>query len=293
MRDIETEGARTSRPRSGPAPMTGWAAGPVAITGAGGHVGTHVGARLAALPNEVRALGRGADLAAAFRDSAAVIHLAGTLRPAGGESYEAANVETVRRTLAALDGSAVRRVVLLSYVGADPGSRNEYLRTKGEAERLLERCGREAAILRSTFVFGPPGDAGPSAAPFISRGGRPVPVIGSGRQRYAPVYVEDVAEALVRFALDPRARAGTYAIAGPETMTIDAFVNALSGADVRKRHLGRRVARSLAHVVPGLTPAMVDVLAADSLPDGPLAADALGLELHALTDVYARRETPP
>lgn len=63
----------------------------------------------------------------------------------------------------------------------------------------------------------------------------------------------------------------------------------LSGADVKERHLTPRLARALAHVAPSLTPAMVDVLSADSLPDRPLAADALGLHIlaHAMEFHYA------
>ncbi len=265
-----------------------WRTGPVVVTGASGHVGRFVRARLAGLPNEVRPVGRDDDPAAALADAAAVVHLAGTLQPLRGNSYEEANVATVRRTLATLAGSTVERVVLLSYVGADAGSGNDYLRTKGEAEGLVRGCGREAAVLRATFIFGPPDDPGPSAVPFIASGGRAVAVVGDGRQRYAPVHVDDVAEALVRLALDPAAPTGTLAIAGPEEVTADGFVETLSGGDARERHLRRPLARALSHLSPRLTPAMVDILASDSLADrSPPAADALGLRLRSLAGTYA------
>lgn len=74
--------------------MISWLTGPIAITGADGHVGTFLRARLRATPNEVRPLSRSDDLAAALGDADAVIHLAGTLNPRGEDSYEDANVET-------------------------------------------------------------------------------------------------------------------------------------------------------------------------------------------------------
>src|SRR5262245_21313006 len=111
--------------------------GPVAITGASGHVGGFLSRRLAELPNEVRALGRRDELVEALRDAAAIVHLAGTLQPLKGNSYEQANVESVRKTIEALAGSSVRRIAFLSYVGADPAFPNDYLRTKGEAESLV------------------------------------------------------------------------------------------------------------------------------------------------------------
>jgi NADH dehydrogenase len=265
-----------------------WLQGPVAVIGANGHVGTFVQARLTSISNDVRPLGRDEDLAVAFVEADAVVHLAGTLQAIDGNTYENANVETVRRTIAALNGSSVKRVVFLSYVGADPGSRNDYLRTKGEAERLLAQCGLEVVVLRSTFIVGPPDNPGPSAIPLISRDSKPVSVIGTGRQRYAPVYVEDVADAVVRCALDPTIRPGTYSLAGPDTFTVDELADTLSGENVTERHLGPRLARALAHVMPSLTPTMVDVLAADSLPEAglPLAADVLGQDSRHIATVY-------
>ena len=165
--------------------------GPIAVTGASGHVGTAVQRRLASEPNEVRPLGRDADLAQAFRDADAVVHLAGTLAPAKGDSYETANQGTAKAVAAALPGSSVRRMVDLSYATADPASSNAYLRAKGQGELALAETGVPLVVLRATMIFGPPGDPGPSFAPFLSKGGKPVAVIGRGDQRIAPVFVDE------------------------------------------------------------------------------------------------------
>src|SRR5262245_45337647 len=260
--------------------------GPVAVTGASGHVGGVFSRRLAELPNEVRALGRRDNLFNAVRDADAVVHLAGTLQPLKGNTYEQANVETVRRTVEALAGSSVKRIAFLSYVGADPASPNDYLRTKGEAESFVAGSGREAVVIRSTFIYGPPDDPGPSTAPFIAQGRKAVSVLGSGAQRYAPVFVGDVANVLVEAALDPSTPTGTFAFAGPDVLTVDEFVRVLNARTVKERHLRGLPARVLGHVLPTLTPALVEVMAADSLPDTILAADAFSLDLHSIRDVY-------
>jgi hypothetical protein len=137
-----------------------------------------------------------------------------------------------------------------------------------------------------TFIFGPPDDRGPSAAPFLAENGRAVSVIGSGEQLWAAVFVGDVADALSRAALDPAAPTGTFALAGPEALTVDAFIDAINHHHVRKRHLRRLVARGLACCLPTLTESMVDVLAADSLADGPLITDVLGLERRRVGHVH-------
>jgi NADH dehydrogenase len=261
--------------------------GPIVITGASGHVGTALRQRLEREPNEVRAPGRDDDLAAAIRGAEAVVHLAGTLAPARGDSYDAANLETARAVAAAVEHAAVQRIVDLSYVDADPRSPNAYLRAKGEAERALADTGVALTTLRCPWIFGPPGDPGPSFAPFLAHGGRPVTVIGRGDQRMAPVFVTDVAEALTRAALDPEAPTGTFALAGPQELTLDEMIGLLDGAGVRERHVPPSVARLLAHLSRQLNPTLVEVLLADSLPHDPPAAPALGLELRSPQSVYA------
>jgi len=260
--------------------------GPIVITGSSGHVGGFLSRRLAELPNEVRPLGRRDNLVTAVRDADAVVHLAGTLQPLKGNTYEQANVETARKTVEALAGSSVKRVGLLSYVGADPASSNDYLRTKGEAESLVAGAGREAVVIRSTFIYGPPDNPGPSTAPFLARGGKAVSVVGSGAQRYAPVFVGDVAEVLVRATLDSSAPTGAFALAGPDVLTVDEFVQVVNGGGVKERHLQGRLARVLAHLLPSLTPALVEVLASESLPDTTLASEVFGVDVRSIRGIY-------
>src|SRR5215813_85318 len=266
--------------------MGAFLSGPVAVTGASGHVGGFLTRRLAEQPNELRPLGRHDDVVSALRDADAVVHLAGTLQPLKGNTYEQANVDTVRRTIDAVEGSSVARIVFLSYVGADPGSSNDYLRTKGEAESLVAASGREAVVIRATFIYGPPDNPGPSTAPFIAHGRKAISVIGSGRQRYAPVFVGDVAEVLARATLDPSASTGTFALAGPDVLTVDEFVQVVNGGVVKERHLHGLLARLAAHALPTLTPTLVDVMATDSLPDTTPASDVFGVNARSIRDVY-------
>src|SRR5262249_25266252 len=109
----------------------------IAVTGASGQVGTLVCRRLAEKQTEVLALNHGDDWAGAIAKCEAVIHLAGTLLPKGRNSYDSANVQTTATVAAAARDSHVRRLVFLSYVGADTGSPNAYLRSKALAEASL------------------------------------------------------------------------------------------------------------------------------------------------------------
>jgi NADH dehydrogenase len=267
-----------------------WIGGPIAITGASGQVGMALQKRLSDLGNEVRALDRGDDLRRAFRRADAVVHLAGGLSVRPPDTYETANLDTVRATVDALDGSGVRRVVFLSFITADPASDNAYLRAKGQAEELLADSGQVAIVFRTDHIYGDPGEPGPTASEFLSNGGRAVSVLGDGTQELTPIYKLDVVEAIVRAALDPSAPTGTFELAGPRTMSLDAFAQELNGHRARLSHTPAWMARGLAHMVPALTPTLVDVMLRDAVPttDPQTTAAAFGITLREVKDVWGR-----
>ena len=261
--------------------------GPIVLTGATGHVGVALRRRLAAGRNEIRALTRWDAYAPAFRDAEAVVHLAGTLRPGRQSTYEQANRATVEQTVAAVAGSAVERVVFLSYVGADPHSQNAYLRAKGEAEELLYRSGRDCVVFRCTHIFGPADEPGPTVAALMARRGHSVWVLGDGSQRVAPVYREDVVDAIVA-ALDPSTYHGRFDLPGPEEMTMDNLVRTVNADAIRPRHLPPRIARRLSRAA-GATPELVEIMSADSLGEQRRVDRAFGLERRGVSAVYTPR----
>jgi uncharacterized protein YbjT (DUF2867 family) len=279
---------------------------PVVVTGASGGIGGVLVPMLAER-GEVRALIRSpagaeplraagakvavadlaqtATVATAMEGAHTVIHLAGGPNLPDQQAYEAVNLGTVRDALETAGEAEVTRFLLLSYPGASSDSPNPYLRSKGLAEEAVRSSGLQHLILRSTHVYGPRQawlDAMREAA------SRPVAaaVVGTGRQRLAPTYVEDVARALV--AGDDRAGAveGTFVLAGPDEVTADELVDLLAGRRRRKVHLPPSAARRAARLLGRrLSPTMLEILAADSLADDvPPAAAELGLSLTSLRE---------
>jgi uncharacterized protein YbjT (DUF2867 family) len=259
--------------------------GPIVITGASGQVGVALRRRLEGSKSEIRALPRHGVVPQAFQDAQAVVHLAGTLLPGRQSTYDQANRATVGQTVAALAGSSVERVVFLSYVGADPHSDNAYLRAKGEAEELLRRSGRDCVVFRCTHIFGPADDPGPTVAALIARRGHSVWVLGDGSQRVAPVYREDVVDAIVA-ALDPSTYHGRFDLPGPDEMTMDDLARMVNADGIRLRHVRPRIARALSRAAPGTTPELVDVMLADSLGEQQRVDRAFALERRGVSDVY-------
>jgi uncharacterized protein YbjT (DUF2867 family) len=267
--------------------MQRWRVGRVAVTGASGQVGAALERRLGQLPNEVRPLGRGDDLAASFRDADAVVHLAGTLQPRKPNTHRAANLDTALATGGALAGSRAQRVVFLSFLTARPDAPNAYLRYKAEAEKVLRSCGIPAVIFRCDHIYGPPAEPGPTASAFLAKSGK-VTLLGSGAQRLAPLYRDDVVEAILHAALDPETPTGTFELAGPDTMTAEELARLLNPEPIRVRRTPGMLARLLGHVVPSLTPELVDVLLADAVPTEDVTATArqFSVDLHSVRDVW-------
>lgn len=92
-------------------------------------------------------------------------------------------------------------------------------------------------------------------------------VLGDGRQRIAPIHVDDLADLIIAAALDPAAPTGTFEVSGPTRYTLDRFVRGINPPGVAIRHLPAAAARAVARIVPQLTPALVDVLTHDSMTD--------------------------
>ena len=214
-------------------------------------------------------------LAAAMDGVFTACSLTGSLWPRPGEDPYAAVVDPARVFLAAAGSAGVRRVVVCSpaAVGTPAAPANPHLAAKAEVERMVAASGLEHAILRCTHVLGP----GSRLVNLFARNRAPVPVPGDGRQRVAPVWVGDVAEAIAA-ADDAVELSATWSLAGPTRLTFDELVDAVHGGPVAKRHLDGAVSGGDGGSGGGgtagsraeLTAVQLGVLAADSLPDPAL-----------------------
>ena len=178
-----------------------------------------------------------AALAAAVQDCDAVVNLVGILNERGdrGDGFQRAHVELTRNALQACASSGVARYLHMSALNAAPVAPSHYLRSKGEAERLVRAAPAALAttIFRPSVIFGPGDglfcrfDALLEFAPLLP--------LACAAARFQPVYVGDVAEAFVR-SLDHRPSFGaSYDLGGPEVMTLEQIVRMVLAARGRRR----------------------------------------------------------
>jgi len=284
----------------------------VAVIGASGFIGRYVVKRLAARGAVIAAVVRNVEaalflqpmgdvgqiarfsasildetrLAAAIAGSDAVVNLVGILHESGGQRFEATHREGAARLGSLARAAGVKHLVHISAIGADPASPSAYARSKAEGEQSLRAAFPEAVILRPSVVFGPEDD-------FFNRFATlaqllpALPLIGGGKTRFQPVYVGDVADAVVAALDDPAATGRTYELGGPRIYTFRTLME-LVLAETRRKCLLLPLPWTLASLqasflewlpTPPLTRDQVKLLKHDNVVSpGALTLKDLGIE---------------
>ena len=155
--------------------------------------------------------------------------------------------------------------VYQSAVGSREGAKSEYHRTKWEAEKLVRAGGIPFTILRPSLIYGP-GDLFTIRLAEMIRLSPVLPVIGSGRSKIQPIYIDDVASCLVKIAAGDPHLGKTYEIGGPEELTYEEVTKAIAGV------LG--VNRPVVHMPLFFMRTMAKVAEA-VLPKAPVTTDQL------------------
>jgi len=240
-----------------PAPVSG---GTATVFGGAGFVGRYIVKRLAARGFVVRVAGRDPEralalkpmgvpgqilpvrasvtdaraVAAAVSGATVVVNCVGILFETGASRFAAVQGEGPGIVARAAAEAGASRVVHLSAIGADADSASQYARTKAAGEAAMLAAFPGATILRPSIVFGPEDG-------FFNRFGAmarllpALPVYGGGRTLFQPVYVGDVADAVMA-ALDRADAMGrTYELGGPRTYTFRALIDYILAETGRRR----------------------------------------------------------
>lgn len=164
----------------------------------------------------------------------AVVNLIGILAPTGKQTFQAVQAEGAARVARIAANNGVGRFVHVSAIGADRNSKSRYARSKGEGEDAVLQAIPGAVILRPSIVFGPEDDFFNRFAQ-MARFSPVLPLIGGGSTRFQPVYVGDVARAIVA-ALEGRANPGaTYELGGPHVYTFRELLDRIGEYTSRRR----------------------------------------------------------
>ncbi len=154
----------------------------------------------------------------ALAGATAAVNLVGILKG----DFDAFHVDGARNVAEAAAKSGCGALVQVSAIGADPASASAYGKSKGAGEAAVLAAFPTATILRPSIVFGREDSFVNRFADLIAL--LPVVPIIRGVAKFQPVYVGDVADAVVAALADPAAHGGkTYELGGPEILSMAAL----------------------------------------------------------------------
>lgn len=298
------------------------------VFGGAGFIGRHVVQRLAKQGFIVRVAGRDTEKAGRLRTLGAVaqvvpvsasvtdeasvaravagaevvVNLVGILFERKRGDFQRIQAEGAGRVARLAAAAGVRRLVHLSAIGADPGSESQYARTKAEGEAAVLAAFPAATILRPSVVFGPEDQFFNRFAGLAAL--LPVMPVVAGGTRFQPVYVGDVADAVMAAIAREEAQGRTYELGGPRAMTMREVLEFVLEQTQRRRPLvpmPEGLVRFQARVgemlpTPPLTRDQLILLGKDNVvADGAAGFEALGIApkaVEAIVPAYLARFRP-
>ena len=223
----------------------------------------------------------------------ALVNCVGILRETGSQTFEGVHHTGPARLARFAREAGIERFVHISAIGAEPRSPSAYARTKAAGEAAVRDAFPTVTILRPSVVFGPEDQffnrfaAMATISPVL-------PLIGGGHTRFQPVYVGDVADAVLKCLDDPTTAGRTYELGGPKVYTFRELIELVLGEIRRKRLLVdlpfglAAIQARLMSVLPNppLTPDQVELLKRDNIvSSGALTLTTLGITPTAVEGV--------
>jgi uncharacterized protein YbjT (DUF2867 family) len=231
-----------------------------------------------------------------------VVNLVGTLSERKAGDFERVHAEGAARVARLAAAAGVTRLVHVSAIGAEPASASQYARTKAAGEASVRDAFPRATILRPSVVFGPEDR-------FLNRIGAmaqyfPIMPVIAGETLFQPVYVGDVADAVMAGFLKPGRGGDLYELGGPRVLSFRDLIRFVLQQIQRHRPLVT-IPRSLARLqarfmelLPGkpLTRDQLLLLARDNVvAPGTPDLSTLGIvptPLELVAPTYLRRFRP-
>lgn len=157
-------------------------------------------------------------LSTALTDAYAVVYLPGLLFESGSQKFETVHASAPETVALMCKESGVERFVFMSALGVNHAKKSVYACTKHEGEARVTAARSDTTIMRPSVIFGADDN-------FLNQFARmalfsPVlPLIGGGKTRFQPVYVSDVAQAVVHILGNDKTAGKTYELGGADILT--------------------------------------------------------------------------
>src|SRR5579884_1453321 len=149
------------------------------------------------------------------------------LKPRGEETYDNVNVSGTANLVDAVKRAGARRFIAVSGLGIKPDKPGTYMQGRYLAEETIKGSGLGWSIIQPSIQFGQGAAFFKGLADLIRKVPVVVPVAGSGKEPFQPIWVEDVATCLLQMIRDPKRDGQTYIVGGPEILTYNQILDLL------------------------------------------------------------------
>jgi NADH dehydrogenase len=299
----------------------------ITIFGGSGFIGRHLVGRLAAKGHQIRLAARDPEVAAQLmtqgvvgqvvgfktnvRDQRSVeravagadivINLVGVLYERGAQNFGRLHVDAAERIASAAKAAGAQQLIHMSALGARKDHEAAYARSKAVGEELAANEFPGATILRPSVVFGRDDDFFNRFASILSLAPA-FPLADGGGMKMQPIWVEDLADAIVRIIETPSQQGQVWELTGPDVYSFKELMEKVLDFTGRKCFLfpvpfsAMSIMATFMALAPGrpqLTPDQVKLLKEDNIASGEFPnLQELGIQpaaIDAVVPEYLRR----
>ena len=195
-----------------------------------------------------------------------VVNLVGIRFESGKRSFSAVHAQGAERVAQRASIAGVKRMVHVSALAVDRADRSSYARSKYAGEKAVLAAMPSATILRPSVIFGAEDDFFNTFA-SMARISPALPVFGTGRTEFQPVFANDVAKAVVASLQNEDAFGKTFELGGPDVLRFKQLLEYVLSCVGKKRCLVK-IPYSIASIMGGF---------ASFLPKPPFTRDQVTL----------------
>ena len=130
----------------------------------------------------------------------------------------------------------IKNLVHVSALGVKERHMSHYMQSKLQGEKNIQDIFRSSVILRPSVVFGPE-DKFFNTFASIAQFSPILPLVGGGKTKFTPIYVGDVAKAIVRTLELNNSEPKIYELGGPENYSFKELMEILLVEIKKKRFL--------------------------------------------------------
>ena len=234
----------------------------IAIFGAGGFLGKHLMRQLTKLDYRVKVATRNPylkgylkplgnpgqielfktnifnpeDIKQVLKNCDLAINLVGILYETRKQKFNQVHVKFPYLLSNLCNEIGVKNLVHISALGVREGHVSKYMQSKLEGEKNIQKVFKPSVILRPSLVFGPE-DKFFNAFASIAQFSPALPLIGGGKTKFSPIYVGDVAKAIVKTLKLENSKPKIYELGGPKNYSFKELMEILLEEIKKKRFL--------------------------------------------------------